>query len=264
MGSKISFYLENRKHLKWSPEKLKSLQKEALNSIFYDAFKAIKNVNHFTKPEIQFYEHFGKDGELDLDLTLEENPEFFKSGYLKGVWLKTFSQKKFRITVIIDMSLSMSGKKIYQTAVALTILSLHFPESEISIVGFQNQAFIIKEFFEKISIDKMLLKFLGSPSDGFTNIEEGLKLALRINQSKGNLKKVSVMMTDGKYTEGKNPIYLAKKFRKLHVIQMGYDSDHRKICYHLSRMGNGNLYKSLEVNHLPEVMYRFVKDLGRE
>jgi hypothetical protein len=72
-----------------------------------------------------------------------------------------------------------------------------------------------------------------------------------------------VLLTDGKYTAGKDPAYLAPRFSHLHVMKMGSEKSSLLLCRELARLGRGSLREVPELQALPGVMYGVVKDLLR-
>ena len=73
----------------------------------------------------------------------------------------------------------------------------------------------------------------------------------------------TLLLTDGKYTAGRDPAYLAAKFQQLVVLKMGSERSSLELCRELAQKGRGNLRQVGELEHLPSVMYGAVKDLLR-
>jgi Mg-chelatase subunit ChlD len=73
----------------------------------------------------------------------------------------------------------------------------------------------------------------------------------------------TVLLTDGKYTAGRDPAYLAPRFAHLVVLKMGRERASLELCRELARKGRGSLQEVADLEHLPAVMYGVVKDLLR-
>ena len=73
----------------------------------------------------------------------------------------------------------------------------------------------------------------------------------------------TVLLTDGKYTAGKDPAYLASRFPHLVVLKMGGERASLELCREMARKGRGALREVAELDALPVVMYGVVKDLLR-
>jgi len=120
---------------------------------------------------------------------------------------------------------------------------------------------------ERTSIHQIIERFLDVPAQGYTDLEEGMKVALKCHahlsgQQRG--RPVStLLLTDGKYTAGRDPTYLASSFEHLVVLKMGGEKASRALCRELALRGSGALIEVPELEVLPQIMYGVVKDLIR-
>jgi Mg-chelatase subunit ChlD len=175
--------------------------------------------------------------------------------------------RRHPVVLSVDTSLSMTGEKLALTAVALAVVLLQFPEDPVGIVAFENEAQVIKRPDERISIQQLVERFLDVPAQGYTHLEEGMKGALalvRQSESGGGGKPPStVLLTDGKYTAGRDPAYLAPRFPHLIVLKMGKERASLELCREMAQKGGGVLREVGELESLPTVMYGVVKDLLR-
>lgn len=213
----------------------------------------------------------GAEGaEIDLDETIENSPLAVAGRMIpeaRDLYMQ-FQQKKTQSIVLsVDTSLSMTGEKLALTAVALAVVLLQFPDDPIGIVAFENEARVLKAPDERLSIEALLERFLDVPAQGYTHLEIGMKTALRLSRiaerfSKGR-RPSTVLLTDGKYTAGRDPAYLAPKFPHLVVLKMGAERASRDLCRELAQKGRGALREVDDLEVLPQVMYGVVKDLLR-
>ena len=207
--------------------------------------------------------------DIDLDETFENSPLLTKKGNFSSqdVWMSFTTHRRQPIVLSVDTSLSMTGEKLALTAVALAVVLLEFPEDPIGIVAFENEARILKRIEEKISIEQLIERFLDVPAQGYTHLEEGMRAALqqvRRGRVSGTGRPPSVvLLTDGKYTAGKDPAYLAGRFPHLVVLKMGKERASLELCKELAKKGHGVLREVNELESLPSVMYGVVKDLLR-
>ena len=201
------------------------------------------------------------DVEFDLEETVDQSP------LADEVWMSYRSPRQHSVILSVDTSLSMTGEKLALTAVALAVVLLQFPEDRIGIVAFENEAMILKQPDERISIPELIERFLDVPAQGYTHLEEGMRASLKLLRSipgSRAAKPVSVvLLTDGKYTAGKDPAYLAPRFPHLILLKMGKERASLELCREMARKGHGNLQEVGELETLPEVMYGVVKDLLR-
>ena len=182
--------------------------------------------------ELPFY---AEQADLDLDETIENCPVAV-AGVLDSsfenyplteneIWMSYSIPRRQPLVLTVDTSLSMTGEKLALTAVALAVVLLEFPEDPIGIVAFENETRVLKRLDEKISIQQLVERFLDVPAQGYTHLEDGIKAALKLvrNAREGGQGRPAstVLLTDGKYTAGRDPAYLAPKFPHLVLLQMG-------------------------------------------
>jgi Mg-chelatase subunit ChlD len=217
-----------------------------------------------------------EQSDLDLDETIENSPlgiadligEGTKYPLTKDdVWMSYSIHRRQPIILCVDTSLSMTGEKLALTAVALAVVLLEFPEDPIGIVAFENEAKILKSPDERLSVHLLVERFLDVPAQGYTHLEDGMKAALhlmRAAQSGGQGRPPSVvLLTDGKYTAGRDPAYLAPRFPHLVVLKMGRERASHELCLELAKKGKGSLREVDDLERLPATMYGVVKDMLR-
>ncbi|MBC7693382.1 MAG: VWA domain-containing protein [Methylotenera sp.] len=207
--------------------------------------------------------------DIEMDETLENSPLAVISSDLTehDIWMSYQVPRRQPIVLSVDTSLSMTGEKLALTAVALAVVLLQFPDDAIGIVAFENESMILKRPDERISLQQLVERFLDVPAQGYTHLEEGMRTALQLVRSstvRGQGKPAStVLLTDGKYTAGKDPAYLACRFPHLVVLKMGNEKASLNLCRELAQKGRGALREVAELEALPAVMYSVVKDLLR-
>ncbi len=210
--------------------------------------------------------------DFDFDETIDNSPlalipESDHPLTAEDVWMEYEIHRSQAIVLSVDTSLSMTGEKLALTAVALAVVLLQFPDDPIGIVAFENEAKIIKRPDERISVQMLVERFLDVPAQGYTHLEHGMRAAWRLSETaaaSGRARRAStVLLTDGKYTAGRDPAYLAPKFSHLVVLKMGRERASLELCRELATLGKGTLKEVAELEALPEVMYSVVKDLLR-
>lgn len=216
--------------------------------------------------------------DFDLEDTLENSPVPLaaiarpESGIQvpltnEDVWMSYQVHRRQAVVLSVDTSLSMTGEKLALTAVAVAVVLLQFPDDPVGIIAFENEAKILKHPTEKISVDELVERFIDLPAQGYTHLEDGMREALKLVRSASSGlqgRPVStVLVTDGKYTAGRDPGYLAPRFPHLVVIKMGGERASLELCRELAQKGDGALREVTELEALPGVMYGVVKDLLR-
>jgi Mg-chelatase subunit ChlD len=195
--------------------------------------------------------------ELDLEATLEEDPS------LQSLMVERREVRRAEVIVCIDTSLSMTGKKLALTAVALAVLALQLEPEDLSVIAFESEGNLIKPIGARSSLYQILERFMEVPARGLTNIEAGLVLAER-QASAGKLpKKAVILMTDGRYTAGKNPEHMVARLPRLHVVQTGNPWSSPRFCRGLAQLGRGKFVRVAQLEHLPKALYALVNGIIR-
>jgi Mg-chelatase subunit ChlD len=157
----------------------------------------------------------------------------------------------------------MTGRKLAINAVALAVIALQLEPEDLCVVAFESDATVIKPLGTKMGIYKILEKFMEVPAKGLTNIEAGL-LEAQKEAAQGRLPKQGViLMTDGRFTAGKNPDYIVPKLPRLHVVQTGNPWASNRFCRGLARMGRGKYVRVAQLEQLPKSLYALVHEIIR-
>lgn len=205
--------------------------------------------------------------DFDIEESLEQAPLSLTRLAPEDLWMSYSTHRPQPVVLSVDTSLSMTGEKLALTAVALAVVLLEFPEDAVGIVAFENRAQVIKQPEERISVGELVERFLDVPAQGYTHLEDGMLQALKLSyraEALGRGRPVStVLLTDGKYTAGRDPAYLASRYKQLVVLKMGKERASLALCEELARKGHGSLREVGELEALPTVMYGVVKDLLR-
>jgi Mg-chelatase subunit ChlD len=215
--------------------------------------------------------------DFDLDETIENSPLAIAAacGLVKmdyplteqDIWMSYQTHRRQPVVLSVDTSLSMTGEKLALTAVALAVVLLQFPDDPVGIIAFENEARILKRPDEMISLQQLIERFLDVPAQGYTHLEDGMKTALKLVRgeisSHQGRPPSTVLLTDGKYTAGRDPAYLASRFPHLVVLKMGRERASLELCRELAQKGKGVLREVDDLEDLPSIMYGVVKDLLR-
>lgn len=195
--------------------------------------------------------------ELDLESSLEEDPS------LEELLVERKEPRRAEVIVCIDTSLSMTGRKLALTAVALAVLSLQLEPEDLSVVAFESDANLIKPLGSKLNVHQLLEKFMEVPARGLTNIEAGLLMAEKQAMNGRQSKRAVILMTDGRYTLGKNPEQIVSRLPRVHVIQTGSPWSSPRFCRGLARRGRGKYMRVANLEQLPKALYSLVHEIIR-
>ncbi|MGK5089498.1 vWA domain-containing protein [Bdellovibrionota bacterium FG-2] len=248
------------------------LRRIAAHAILARAREILGSVVHPEEQRTELLSDLGAHAdraEIDVEMTLEDSPEIAGKGIPSSdkIWMTYPVHRPQSVILCVDTSLSMTGEKLALTAVAVAVVLLQFPEDPIGVVAFENDAQILKRPEERITIEQLVERFLDVPAQGYTYLEEGMKCALGL--IRGSASRTArrppstVLLSDGKYTAGRDPAYLASRFPHLIVLKMGKERASYELCRELAQKGKGSLKEVPHLESLPEVMYGVVKDLLR-
>lgn len=239
---------------------IEALRKISARAVLERAQEILGSLVHPMEKKLDLYQDVPSHAispEIDLEATLE-------SDNAGEIYMEYQVPRRQTLILTVDTSLSMTGEKLALTAVALAVVILQFPEDRIGIVAFENEANVLKRPDERITIETLVERFLDVPAQGYTHLEDGLKATLKLLRGEHGRRPPSVvLLTDGKYTAGRDPAYLAQKFKHLLVLKMGEERASHDLCKELAHKGHGSLKEVYDLNQLPGVMYKVVKDLLR-
>lgn len=259
MGTLSAWDIATRYH-EFKARKLSEGQKQAIRRVSAEAVleRARDILGSLSRPMLSKsapWSELPADAEhidFDLEATLDEGGT--------EPWASFQVTRRQSVVLSVDTSLSMTGEKLALTAVALAVVLLQFPQEAIGIVAFENEAQVLKRPDEALTVAELVERFMDVPAQGYTHLEDGLKLALKLTTGlKGRVS--TVVLTDGKYTAGRDPGYLAPRFTHLEVLKMGKERASMELCRELARGGHGSLREVGDLEALPQAMYSVVKDL---
>jgi Mg-chelatase subunit ChlD len=192
-------------------------------------------------------------GELDEELTLENimgkefpDPED---------WISVRREAPRRqVVLMMDTSLSMSGRNLALAAVAAAVLAFKVKSEDLAVVAFENQARTLTRLYDSVSADVIVEAILSQPAQGFTNIEDALGVG-RAELARGdNPQKVGLLITDGVFTAGNDPIAQAALFPKLFVLLTEDYVMDAELCRKMARAGKGEIFRVCGYQDLPRRM----------
>ena len=199
--------------------------------------------------------------EFDLDETILHNPLNIyerKLSYRDIYGIKRQRQKR-KVVLILDTSGSMYGKTLLNAALTTSVLAYNMEKENYSIVLFNSTAMMMKKINEKKPIITIIDEILDSEAVGFTNITIGLEKGLNeLKKVKENVKdQFGILITDGNYNRGSDPVEIAKKYPRLHVIGMPAQNDADRginTCRNIAKSGHGKFYAVSDYKEIPRAL----------
>ncbi|MFQ5595071.1 MAG: AAA family ATPase [Anaerolineae bacterium] len=142
--------------------------------------------------------------------------------------------------VMLDHSDSMTGLKLSMAALTASVIALHF-KRDYGVVVFNTGAQVLKRMTARKSPTQMAAEILSLLPRGYTNIRQALEVGIR--QIQNFDKKIGILITDGDWNHGGNPLPIARLFDTLHVIGLEepirygdvYDDDVEYVHYSRQR-----------------------------
>ncbi len=132
-------------------------------------------------------------------------------------------RKKYRKAAVImmDASGSMQGENLSMAAIAVTSLAMNLDtRDEYGVVLFSEKVSIFKRVDQAMPLDRVINEIMNILPEGRTNIELGLSAGLKEIQRSTIDSKIGILLTDGQQNVGLDPLVVADKFPKLHVINL--------------------------------------------
>ncbi|MFX0042752.1 MAG: VWA domain-containing protein [Candidatus Hodarchaeota archaeon] len=199
--------------------------------------------------------------EFNIDETIQHNPLkiYNKSLNYRDIYGIKRKRQKRKVVLILDTSGSMYGRLLLNAALTTSVLAYNMEKEDFAIILFNSTAMILKKINQKKQTIDIIDDILDSEAVGFTNIHIGLKKGLKeLNKVREKRKsRFGILITDGNYNRGEDPIILAKEYPKLHVIGMPAENDADRgidTCREIARAGRGKFYAVNNYKEIPRAL----------
>jgi Mg-chelatase subunit ChlD len=158
-------------------------------------------------------------GELDVEATVENllgkpHPE------PGDLIVQRRVDRRHQVVLMVDTSLSMAGEKMALAAVAAAVLALKLRPGDLSVVLFADGARTALRFGEEVAPAELVRRMLAVPCGGGTDIAAALRLGHAELQRGRDPGRCGLLVSDGVYTCGADPLPAAARFGALHVLLM--------------------------------------------
>lgn len=192
-------------------------------------------------------------GELDVEGTLEnlaskELPE------PRDWMVRLREEKRVPVVLMMDVSLSMSGRNLALAALAAAVLSLKVRPQDLAVVVFERMAKAIKRLHEPEGASTVVDRILSQPARGYTNIQDALVCGWKEARRGRPRPATGLLITDGVYTSGGDPIPRAAEFSRLFVILTEDYKMNPELCQIMARAGKGDVFRVKGFDDLPRRM----------
>ena len=158
-------------------------------------------------------------GELDVEATVENllgkpHPE------PGDLIVQRRVDRRHQVVLMLDTSLSMAGEKMALGAVAAAVLGLKLRAGDLAVVLFADGARTVMRFGEEVEPAELVRRMLAVPCGGGTDIAAALRLGHAELQRGRDPGRCGLLVSDGVYTTGADPLPAAARFGALHVLLM--------------------------------------------
>jgi Mg-chelatase subunit ChlD len=201
-------------------------------------------------------------GELDEEETLERL--LGKRFPDPGDWVTVRrEERRVEMVLMMDTSLSMSGRNLALAAVAAAVLAFKVRDEDLAVVAFESNAKVLSRLGERDTTVRIVDGVLSQPARGFTNIEEALATG-RAELARGRgARRAGLLITDGVYTAGGDPVAEAAGFPRLHVLLTEDHIMDAELARRMARLGRGKSFTVKGYADLPRRMLEVASRLLR-
>ncbi|MGB9630397.1 MAG: vWA domain-containing protein [Candidatus Methanodesulfokora sp.] len=156
--------------------------------------------------------------------------------------------------IIIDSSGSMTGKKMTLASILAASVAYAVRFGDYSVIAFSDRAEVLKSAGKKVRVEEIVEKILDLSPIGYTNMREALIAAKRERDMLGECK--YVLITDGNYNVGGDPLEIARNMRMLNVVRIEGRRDNvgRINCIKIAEAGKGRVFEVNSISRIPEVL----------
>ncbi len=158
-------------------------------------------------------------GELDVEATVENllGKPYPEPGDLI---VRRRVDRRHQVVLMVDTSLSMAGEKMALATVAAAVLALKLRTGDLAVVLFADGARTVLRFREEVEPAELVRRMLAVPCGGGTDIAAALRLGHAELQHGRDPGRCGLLVSDGVFTSGADPLAAAGRFGELHVLLM--------------------------------------------
>lgn len=153
--------------------------------------------------------------EIELDRSLERYAEQPEQGLKECLVSLTRQREREAFVMMFDHSYSMKGMKIILAAITTASIAHHF-KTNYAVLAFSNEVSVLKAIDEPTAPEEVLARLFDLQLQGDTDIRLALQRGIR--HIRNFERKTGLILTDGAWNRGGDPLETAARFDKLCVI----------------------------------------------
>jgi len=159
--------------------------------------------------------------EIDVDRTLEEQLGH-KALQYENIYCHEKVKQKSSYVLMLDVSNSMHKEKVAIATIATGVFSYKLRNDYHGVLTFAKDVNIIKNLEEPNILTTLVDRMLDIKTGGSTNIRLALLKGLEMLQKRKATLKTGIIVTDGWATTGGDPVEVAAKYDRLHVLGISF------------------------------------------
>lgn len=165
--------------------------------------------------ELRLVRGFADGSEIELDRSLERYTEQPELGILESLVSYRRHRERRAFVMLLDHSYSMKGFKIILAAITAAAIAYHFKQ-DYAVLAFSRQVSVLKGIDDGTGPEELLQKLFALELQGDTNVRQALRSGL--DQVDRFERKAGLLLTDGAWNQGGDPLEVAVLYDKLSVI----------------------------------------------
>lgn len=200
----------------------------------------------------------GEDSEIDVESTLDSivdrthpNPS--------DIIVERREPRQLAVAMILDASLSMTGDKLAMATAAIAVLAFRLKTVDYLLITFNDRPTVLKRINQARSLDDLISDLLDAQAGGYTNIDGALRKGRDELSDSQTKNRVGILITDGNYTVGPNPLDAASAYRRLFVIMTESHDCQPGVCEDIAKAGGGHMFEVSSFDEIPRVLYRVLR-----
>lgn len=238
------------------PKQKKEMSERAIQGVIERAHESLGPIQkpyrylNATQDEVEMSGGVYHSPELDIEETLmnPQEPVF-----------QVKAERDHGLVLVLDTSLSMKGEKLALLGATVAAVALSIPSPALAILGFDSEIHEIKKFNEEVSLHDCVERVLSIPPGGFTNISKGLTIAREWIQSARFQQARVILISDGRYTEGIDPVDIAKLLPFVYPVKIGKEPYGREVMRSIADTGLGSFMEVREMKDLPMQLLQAIR-----
>jgi len=252
---------------KFLKEKIKELAKSILIDLginYSRNYCGRLNTGLFQTNLVRPYESGDSYEDIDLESTLfnilEKGKKLEHMTY-DDFFVSITSNEKRTVCIEMDISESMTGKKLAYMSICVTMLVYGMRKDELGITLFEKNTHVLKEIDQKIELEKLADELLSLKSRGTTFVKKALDWArYQFKKSLGSKGKLNILFTDSDIFDLPDAAEILRAFKSLQVdfILVCPEKHNIKESEKIIKLAGGQLLKVEDWEKFPELITNII------